>query len=520
MAESGIRLTDLLVALSLVTDIGFGQPSEHMIRSTQIGMRIGNRLGLDSTELATLFDVGLLTYVGCSIFGNETAAIFGDDIDFRSQAIFTDLVGLDGMRFLLRHAGSGKPLTSRALQKLTLLSSRGRQVTAQMANHCAAAGMLATRLGLDDNVRFGVEQAYARWDGKGVPDTLYGDKMSLSARIAQVAELCEVHERTNGIDSVVAAVSSRSGGQFDPAIVAAVTSDAPALFDKLDELSIEAFVDSSPSHFEVLADDALDQALEAVGDFGDMRCPFFAGHAHATAELGKDAAIALQLPDADVRLTYRAALVHDIGRFGVPAAIWSKKTTLSRHEQERARLHSYYIERIFARPEPLRQIGMLAATHHERMDGAGYHRGIGPAMLNRAARVLSAADAYCAMRQTRPYRGALNADEAARSLRSDVDNGLFDGEAVDAVLTAAGHRQRRTSTAHHSILTAREAEVLELVARGMSNKDIARALGITAKTVGNHVEHIYSKIDVTNRAGAAMYAMQHGFATCMPSNDR
>jgi DNA-binding NarL/FixJ family response regulator len=59
-------------------------------------------------------------------------------------------------------------------------------------------------------------------------------------------------------------------------------------------------------------------------------------------------------------------------------------------------------------------------------------------------------------------------------------------------------------------LTAREVEVLILLARGMSNKQIAERLVITPKTAGNHVEHIYAKIDASNRAAAAMFAVQHG----------
>jgi DNA-binding NarL/FixJ family response regulator len=73
----------------------------------------------------------------------------------------------------------------------------------------------------------------------------------------------------------------------------------------------------------------------------------------------------------------------------------------------------------------------------------------------------------------------------------------------------AGHRlpRRREGLAG---LTAREVEVLVLLARGLSNKQIAERLVITPKTAGNHVEHIYTKIDASSRAAAAMFAVQHG----------
>ncbi len=174
------------------------------------------------------------------------------------------------------------------------------------------------------------------------------------------------------------------------------------------------------------------------------------------------------------------------------------------------RLHVYYVERIFGRPEPLRRIGLLAATHHERMDGSGYHRGIGGTMLTSPARLLAAADAYHAMTQPRPHRAALTDADAARQLRSDADHGRLDHAATDAVLTAAGHTIHRSRAGGPAGLTTRECEVLGLLAQGFPNKGIANELRISGKTVGNHVERIYTKLGVTNRAGAAMRAMELG----------
>src|SRR3954462_12416951 len=113
MPDSGVRLSEVLLALSIATDLGLGQPAEHMLRATRIALRIGERLGLEQQDLATLYDVSLLTYVGCPIYGNEAAALFGDDIDFRARAIEVDLTGLPAMRFLLSRAGAGSPVTNR-----------------------------------------------------------------------------------------------------------------------------------------------------------------------------------------------------------------------------------------------------------------------------------------------------------------------------------------------------------------------------------------------------------------------
>ncbi len=444
MGDSGIRLSDLLVSLSLATDLGFGQPPEHMVRSARIGMRLGERLGLDAKDLATLYDVGILTYVGCPVYGNEPALLFGDDIDFRAHAIETDLAGFPAMVFMLRRAGYGTSAFNRARQAAALMASGGRQVVQQMADHCSAAGALATRLGLSEDVQAGIEQAYARWDGRGFPDDLSGTGVSLAARISHVAEACEVFQRTAGIEAALDVVRSRSGTHFDPEIAKLVSTDPESLFEDLDRDTVDELLAAEPVERGPLTDDELDQALEAIGDFCDLRCPFFAGHARATADLVRGAAELMQMPAADARLAYRAALVHDVGRFGVPGSVWGKPGPLTANEQERVRLHVYYVERIFNRPEPLRRIGLLAATHHERMDGSGYHRGVGGTMLSSGARVLAVADAYSAMMQPRPYRGPLSEAEAVRELQADAADGRLDPIATDAVLAAAGHRVSRS----------------------------------------------------------------------------
>ncbi|WP_421118615.1 HD domain-containing phosphohydrolase [Aquihabitans daechungensis] len=510
MADTGIRLTDLLAALSMVTDLGLGQPSEHVLRSARIGMRLGDRLGLDDAQLATLFDVNLLTYVGCPVYGNEASELFGDDVDFRASTYDYDLASFPAMIFMLRRAGAGSTVFHRVRQAAAFAGTQGRGMVEQMANHCSAAGGLARRLGLDADVQAGIEQSYARWDGKGVPGDLAGDRLSLSARIAHVADAAEVLVRTGGLDDALEVLAARSGTHFDPQVVAAVQRDPAGLFEGIEADTRDALLDADPRDRPLLDDHELDRALEAIGDFCDLRCPFFAGHARGTAELVAGAASRLGLAPAEATLVRRAALIHDVGRFGVSGTVWDAPGPLSVSNQERMRMHVYYVERIFNRPEPLKRIGLLAATHHERMDGSGYHRGVGGAMLSMPARVLAAADAYHAMTQPRPHRGALDPAAAARELRSDGDAGRFDAGAVDAVLEAAGHAAGRSRAGGPAGLTAREGEVLGLLAQGLPNKAIARRLGISPKTVGNHVEHIYTKLDVTNRAGAALCAMEHG----------
>lgn len=510
MSDSGVRLPEVLVSLSLATDLGLGQPSEHMLRAATIAMRLGERLGLTDAELATLYDVSILTYVGCPVYGNEAANVFGDDIEFRSAAVEVDLSRRGGSMFMLRRAGHGTSTFNRMRQMAGLMTTNGRAVVEQMAAHCAAAGQLADRLGLEPSVRAGIEQSYARWDGEGVPQGLAADELTLSARIAHVAEACEVFLRAYDADATLDVVRARAGTHFDPTVAAAVTQAADDLFAGLGEHTYDHLLAADPIGRPAMTEEELDDVLAAIGDFCDMRSPCFAGHSRATGELVDSAAEALQIPTEERRLLRRAGHVHDIGRSGVPGTIWDKPGPLTTSERERMQLHAYYAERIFSRPEALRRIGLLAGAHHERMDGSGYHRGTGGPMQSLSVRVLCAADAYHAMLQPRAHRAAREPDEAAAELRRDAAEERLDRVATEAVLAAAGHVPARVRAGGPAGLTAREADVLGLLALGHANKTIARQLGISPKTVGNHVERIYTKLGVSSRAAAAMRAMELG----------
>jgi HD-GYP domain-containing protein (c-di-GMP phosphodiesterase class II) len=227
------------------------------------------------------------------------------------------------------------------------------------------------------------------------------------------------------------------------------------------------------------------------------------------ARLAASAAGLCGLPDREIVTVRRAALVHDLGLHGVPASILDKPGPLSGTETERLRLYSYWTERALARPEALARIGAIASLASERLDGSGYHRGLAGAAIPATGRILAAADACQAMSEPRPHRPALTLKQAAAELRAEVRAGRLAADAVDAVLAAAGQHpgKRRAGPAG---LTPRELEVLTLIARGASTRQVARALGITAKTAETHIERIYAKIGASTRSTATLFAMQHG----------
>jgi HD-GYP domain-containing protein (c-di-GMP phosphodiesterase class II) len=266
---------------------------------------------------------------------------------------------------------------------------------------------------------------------------------------------------------------------------------------------------AEPEPVRTIGADDLDGALAAVADFTDLKSPCLRGHSTGVARLAIAAARAAGLADAEATTVGRAALVHDVGRVGIPSGIWDRPGPLSAEQWERVRLHPYLTERVLHRSELLAPFADLAARHHERADGSGYHRGAAGDQLGRGARLLAAADAYHAMTEDRPHRPARSAADAASQLLDDVDAGRFARVEVDAVLDAAGQTSRPARVDRPAGLTEREVEVLRLIARGHSNKSVAATLGISPKTVGHHVEHIYSKAAVTTRAGATLFAMEH-----------
>ena len=501
-----LRLAELVATLSLGTDLGLGQPMEHIIQETIIALRMGERLGFAEDARAVLFYAGLLAWVGCHTDAYEQAKWFSDDIVMKADGM---LIDEPGPRWLIGHLGAGRPALERLRLAAALPMAARRQSVIDLEAHWLAADGLAAQLGLGDEVRRSLKESYERWDGKGAFGAK-GEEIALASRLIILADVIAVFHRVGGLAAAVAVARERSGTSFDPALVELFCDGAPRFLDGLDGgNSWSAVLDMEPSLAREIPDAMVDEALEAVADFTDLKSPFTIGHSRAVADLAAEAARAYGLEEADIGLVRRAGLFHDIGRLGVSNAVWDKRGPLSGAERERVRLHPYLSERMLAFSPALAPLGAIAVEHHERLDGSGYPSGLTGPAISPAGRVLAAADVYHAMLEFRPHRPTRTADWAAGELRREVAAARLDGDAVDAVLRAAGHlvARRRSWPAE---LTSREVDVLRLVARGFSNKEIAKRLFISPKTAGNHVEHIYTKIGASNRARAALFAMRHG----------
>jgi HD-GYP domain-containing protein (c-di-GMP phosphodiesterase class II)/DNA-binding CsgD family transcriptional regulator len=385
-----------------------------------------------------------------------------------------------------------------------------RDLDGMVERHAAIARALADRLGLPGVVQEAVGSSYEQWDGKGWPEGLAGDAIPVASRLAQFAEFVEVAHRLGGNDAALALADERGGKQFEPGLSAALRADPEAILGGLDSAHTwSAVIEAEPALRVTLTGDDFETALRALADFVDLKSPYTLGHARAVAELATATAVQLELPEDETRLLRRAALVHDLGRLGVSNAIWDKPGPLGAGEWERVRLHPYLTERMLHQSEALAPLGAIAVQHRERLDGSGYPKGLSGGAISREARILGAVDVYRSMREPRPHRPALTATEAAAELQGDARVGKLDAEAVAAVLAAAGHEVGRRPE-WPAGLTTREVDVLRLVARGLSSKQIATQLVITPKTARNHIEHIYTKIDASSRVGASLFATEHG----------
>ena len=508
--RASVRLAELVAALSLGVDLGFGQPMEHVLRQCLIALRLAEHVGLDEQERAVVYYTALLVNVGCHTDAHEQAKWFGDDIALKAGKYDHQLGSVRAAAAGMRKVGAGRPPLHRFRVGLEFAFSGHREVDDMIAQHARIARSLGEQLGLSDETLAALGAAYEMWDGRGWPGELAGDAVPIASRVAQLAEFVEVAHRMGGVAAATRMARHRSGGQFDPELAACLCAEAGEILDGLDTPQTwDEVIAAEPGLALVLSGERFDAALLAIANFVDLKSPFTLGHSRAVADLAGQAASQLALGEGELRIVRRAGLVHGYGRLGVSNAIWDKPGPLGAGEWERVRMHPYLTERMLHQSETLAPLGRVAVQHRERLDGSGYPRGLVGRAISRPARLLAASDAYQAMREPRPYRPALGAAEAAIQLRADVRAGRLDAEACEAVLGAAGHRVRSRREGPAG-LTAREVEVLKLLARGLSNKAIAERLVISPKTAGKHVEHIYSKIGASSRAAAGLFAMQHG----------
>jgi HD-GYP domain-containing protein (c-di-GMP phosphodiesterase class II) len=368
-----LRLAELVTALSLATDLGMGQPMDHAQRTCLVSLRLGEAMGLSRDELGDVYYVALLRFLGCPADAHETAAaVGGDEIAFRAK--LAPVLGgsrIGSLTRIIAGLGHDRGLLGRARAVSGFLVSAQR-IGGGVVAHCEVAENLARRLGLGPSVRRGLSHALERWDGRGLPDGLAREAIELSSRIVYLARDVEVLHRLGEPADVGTIIHRRRGAAYAPTVVDAFDRCQSGIVEELNAVSVwERVMEAEPEPRARVGESRLDAVLEVFADFADVKSPFTLGHSRGVAALATGAAAHLGLRGDEAAALRRAALVHDLGRVGVPNGVWDKRGPLSTSEWERVRLHSYFGERILARSPGLSALAVTATMHHERLTVRG-----------------------------------------------------------------------------------------------------------------------------------------------------
>lgn len=508
-------MSELAATFALAQDNAFGQPLESQLRSCLLAARLSEEADLDADLRDTVYWVALLRYVGCTGHAHEVAALFGDEIAIRAQTLVHDAANpAEVMRDVVTFATAGRTPQERDQVVEAIHTGAKEWAEYNFASGCEVGDMLAQRLDFAPDVRDALRYTFERWNGNGFPNGASGEDIPLAMRVVHLSHDMEAIGRLQSPLDAVRAAGERRDRTYDPMLADLFVAHGATWFAQLEKIDPwDSVLDLEPSYHWTLEGDQLDNALTVVADFIDLKSPYMAGHSRRCANLCGDAAAVLGFSHETTTLR-RAALVHDFGTTAIPNSIWDKPGPLTRAEFDRVELHPMLTEQMLRRSPTLAVLNPIAAAHHERYDGSGYHKRMSADAIDLGACILAAADVYVAITTDRADRPALSGDHAAGELRRLATEGLLDRRATDAVLVAAGHEKDRAPKGgrkeYPGGLSGREVEVLRLAAQGLTTRDIAERLFISPKTADHHIQHTYTKIGVSTRGAASLWAMQHG----------
>jgi HD-GYP domain-containing protein (c-di-GMP phosphodiesterase class II) len=424
-----LRLSDLLGALSHALDLTEGQPAGHCVRSTWIGLNIGRALGLPEAQLWELYYTVMMKDLGCSSNAARLCQLYlMDDLaikrDFKTVSDSLPRV----LGFVLSHTGLKSGLAERFRAVLHILQNGETLVDELIETRCQRGAAIAARLRFPPSVCRGIHALDEHWNGKGRPDRLVGDAIPLYARIALLAQIIDVFHQEGGPAAAMAEVRARSGRWFDPALVSIVEtlSRDDAFWAGLTSETVEETVFAlEPARGTVeIDDDYLDDIARAFAQVIDSKSPFTSGHSERVAVYADMVAAEMGYSRERRRWLRRAALLHDIGKLGVSNAILDKNGPLDDAEWASMRDHARLSETILARVPVFNDMARIGGSHHERIDGRGYPRGLAGDAIEPETRIVSVADVFDALTADRPYRKAMPISQAFTILAKDSGTAL------------------------------------------------------------------------------------------------
>jgi HD-GYP domain-containing protein (c-di-GMP phosphodiesterase class II) len=433
-----IALGDILTGLSQALDLTEGHPRDHAARSCLIGMRLARIIRLPEDERSDLFYALLLKDAGCSSNAARVHQLFGGAggegraLGLRDWRSLSQEAG-----YALEYAGLGGSIWDRIahLGNLAAAGPTGRRRMFQI--RCERGASVALALGLSQQTADAIRTMDEHWDGGGAPRGLRRTQIPLLGRILNIAQVAEIFSHDRGPASALAVILRRSGRWFDPDLVHAFRTlcEDASFWEGLATLDAHAMVTASePAQSAIVVDEArLDRIADAFAWLIDAKSPFTSEHSRRVAHIAVGIAERLGFSPDDVVRIRRAALLHDIGKLGVPSSILDKAGPLDAAEWNIVKPHPAFTFQILNAVPVFRDFAFDAAAHHEKLDGSGYHRGYTAAELTVTARALAVADIADALLAARPYRPSLEPAEAVRIMRVDMERGQLCPHSVDAV---------------------------------------------------------------------------------------
>lgn len=432
----GMKLSELIGALSYALDITEGQPAGHCVRCCWIGMHIGQEMGLSEKQLWELYYTLLLKDLGCSSNAARICELYmTDDRNFKHDFKTVGDSLPQVLAFVLRHTGLKAGMAERFRGVLTILKD-GKEIANELiATRCQRGAEIAKLLRFPQEVSEGIYSLDEHYNGQGKPDRLKGDAIPLYSQIALLSQVVDVFHTADGSVSAIKEARNRSGQWFNPTLVKHLenASSHADFWSTLLSPDIDKAVQKmEPINMEVALDeDYLDDIAAAFGQVVDSKSPYTSGHSSRVALYTDMIAEALDFPKARRRWLSRGALLHDVGKLGVSNSILDKPGALTREEFEAIKLHATYTETILSRIEAFSELAKVAGGHHERLDGGGYPLGLKADDIAIETRIITVADIFDAITASRPYRGAIPIPETLVMMEKTV------GSAIDKEVFAA-----------------------------------------------------------------------------------
>lgn len=449
-----LQLAEVVSSLSAALDMTDGQPVGHSARCCWIGMHIGARLQLDTSQLHDLFYMLFLKDLGCSSNAARICQLYAtNDHDFKRNSKTMDHSLGQILHFVATNTAVKSGLATKLKTILNIARNSGSITRDLIETRCERGAEIARTMRFPERVAQGILDLDEHWDGRGHPLGRKETDISLMARIALLAQVIDVFHITGGRQAAINEVHRRAGTWFDPQLVSVFEALARDLsfWAALEGADIEAqvFALEPAAHRSFVDDDLLDDIADGFAQVVDAKSPFTSGHSKRVALYSDMIAEELGMEANRKRWLVRGALLHDIGKLGISNEILDKAGKLDEEEWQAMRNHPVLGQHILSRIDAFSGIATIAMNHHEKLNGKGYPNGIGADELDLETRIVTVADIFDALSADRPYRAAMPTSKALSIMREEVGTAL-DVDCFDALATAIGRLENAKETSDNA----------------------------------------------------------------------